>query len=156
MAKKQTEETKVDVVEEAKVEMAVATQQEKSFMQQQDLGSFYSLSAETRAEKVKLYNAITNPEERLGDHINTAINVKDVLIEVIELVQEETGELQPVPRTILIAEDGTTYVAVSIGIFQAVKRVINLFGEPTWKEPVEMKIKQITKGDRKMLTLELV
>lgn len=147
--------TVVEVQEEAKNEVATMSAGDRGFMEQQDLGSYYSIVPETREEKVMVYNAINNPDARLSDQINKTIKVKDVLIEVIELVSEETGELNKVPRIVVLDDKGKSYQAVSVGIFSALKRIINLFGEPTWEEPVVMEVKQITSKDRKMLTLEL-
>lgn len=150
------EDMKKAIEQEAKQEVMVMDSTERNLMQQQDLGSLYSMKAETREEKVALYNAINNPQERLGDHINEVIMVKDLLIEIIELVNDNTGELDRVPRMVLIDEEGKSYVAVSIGIFSALKRICSLFGEPTWNEPIPCKIKQITKGEKKLLSIELV
>jgi len=150
------EDMKKAIENEAKQEVMVMDATERNLMQQEDMGSFYSLQATTRKEKVALYNAISNPQERLGDHINEKIMVKDLLIEIIELVNDSTGELQRVPRMVILDDKGVSYVAVSIGIFSALKRIIKLFGEPTWEEPVELKVKQITKGEKKLLTFELI
>lgn len=150
------EKIQEQVMEEAKHEVATIDANERNLMQQEDLGAYYSLQAVTREDKIKMYNAINNPDARLGDHINEVIKAKDLLIEVIELVNESSGELQKVPRIIIIDDMGKSYVAVSVGVFSALKRIVKLFGDPSWDEPIEMKVKQVTKADRKLLTLELV
>lgn len=127
-----------------------------NIMENMDLGSFYSIKPVTPADKIKLYNAINTPDQRLADHINTVIEVKDVLVEIVELENDTTGELQKCPRIILIDKDGVSYQCVSVGIMSGLKRIFKLFGEPTWEIPVKMKIKQITKGKKQMLSLEVV
>jgi len=127
-----------------------------NIMNDMDLGSFYSINPATTAEKIKLYNAVNTPDQRLADHINETIEVKDVLVEIVQLVQEATGELVACPRIILIDNKGTSYQCVSIGIMSGLKRIFKLFGVPTWEVPVKMKIKQITKGKKQMLSLEIV
>lgn len=127
-----------------------------AFWESQDLGTFYSFVPEDNAGKIKLFNAINNPDERLADHINMTIPVKDVLIEIVELVQESSGELEKCPRIILIDDKGKTYQAVSIGIMNGLKKLFKLFGPPTWETPVKLRVKQVTKGEKKMLTLEAV
>lgn len=117
---------------------------------------FCSLKAETPEEKVKLFNAMNNPEKRLGDCINMQIKAKDLYVEVVNCTNEETGEVTACPRIVIIDEKGVSYQAVSVGIFSALKKVIQVFGAPTWEKPVTLEVKQITKGARKMLTLNAI
>jgi len=116
---------------------------------------FCSLPAETREEKAALFNAMSNPDYRLGDHINEIIFVKDVFAEKIQLTSEETGEIQDVPRIVLIDKDGKSYAATSTGVFSALKRIFQLFGVPTWSEPIPVKVLQVTRKERKLLTLAI-
>lgn len=116
---------------------------------------FCSVQGGTRADRAKVYNAMNNPAHRVGDFINQKILVKDVLCEVIELVDEDTGELKQCPRVVLIDENGESYQAVSTGIFNAVKKAIAVFGAPTWDEPLSIVIKQIAFGKNQMLTFDV-
>lgn len=151
------ETTDLAVVEPVQNTALMVDDYDSNIMQNMDLGHYYSIVPETQEEKIALYNAINNPDKRLGDHINMVIEVKDILVEVVQLEQEETGELQNCPRIIIIDSKGTSYQCVSVGIFSALKRIMTLFGEPrTWKAPIKIKVLQTTKGERKMLTLELV
>lgn len=117
--------------------------------------SFSSLKADSRADKAKLYRAMNNPDKRLGDCINMKINVKDVYVEIVQCTQRETGEVNDCPRIVLIDDNGMSYQAVSLGIFSALSKLFQLFGMPTWEEPLPVIVKQVSKGDRKMLTLDL-
>lgn len=117
---------------------------------------FCSMKAETKDEKAALYNAMNNPDKRIGDCINMTIAARDLYIEVVNCTNEETGEVTACPRIVIIDEQGVSYQAVSIGIYSALKKVIQVFGAPTWDEPVKLEVKQITKGSRKMLTLNVV
>ena len=118
--------------------------------------SFCSMKAESQDEKAKLYNAMNNPEKRLADCINMKIRAKDLFIEIVNCTNEETGETNACPRIVIIDEKGVAYQAVSIGIYSALKKAIQVFGAPTWEQPVTFEVKQITKGNRKMLTLNVV
>ncbi len=117
--------------------------------------SFSSLSAETDEEKANLFNAINNPEKRLADCINMKIKAKDLYIEVVNCTNEETGEVTACPRIVIIDDKGVSYQAVSLGIYSALKKVIQIFGAPTWEKPISLEVKQVTKGTRKMLTLNI-
>lgn len=117
--------------------------------------SFSSLKAETDEEKAQLFNAINNPEKRLADCINMTIEAKDLYIEVVNCTNEETGEITACPRIVIIDKKGVAYQAVSLGIYSALKKVIQIFGSPTWEKPIKLEVKQVTKGARKMLTLNI-
>jgi hypothetical protein len=117
---------------------------------------FCSMVAKTDEEKAKLYNAMNNPEKRLADCINMKIKAKDLYIEVVNCTNEETGEITACPRIVIIDDKGVAYQAVSLGIYSALKKIIQVFGAPTWDKPVTLEVKQVTKGNRKMLTLNVV
>lgn len=117
--------------------------------------AYCSLKPTTNEDKAKLYNAMNNPSHRIGDCINQTIKVKDLFCEVVTCNNKETGESNVCPRIVLIDEKGDSYQAVSIGVYSAVKRLIQIFGEPTWEQPIPIVVKQITRGANKMLTFEI-
>ncbi len=117
--------------------------------------SFCSMQANDNKSKAMLFKAMNNPEKRIGDCINTLIKVKDVYCETVQVVSNETGETEWVPRVVLIDEKGTSYQAVSMGVYSALAKVIRVFGMPTWNEPIPIKIKQISRGERKILTFDV-
>ena len=114
-----------------------------------------SVSATTDTEKAKVYNAMNNPDERIADNINKVIMAKDLYIEVVDCTNTETGEITPCPRIVIIDDKGRSYQAVSLGIYSALRKVIQIFGAPTWEKAIPLEVKQITKGERKMLTLNV-
>lgn len=118
--------------------------------------AFCSMRAETAEEKAALYNLTNNPAERLGDNINKVINAKDLYVEIVNCTNEETGEVTACPRIVIIDDKGVGFQCVSVGIYSAIKKVIQIFGAPTWETPIKLEVKQITKGSRKMLTLNVV
>lgn len=116
---------------------------------------FCSKVAETDKDRADLYNAMNNPDFRLADCINKKIYAKDLYIEVVNCTNEETGEVTAAPRIVIIDNGGKAYQAVSVGIYSALKKVIQIYGAPTWEKPIPLEVKQITKGARKMLTLNI-
>lgn len=112
----------------------------------------------TRESKVKIYNALNTQGEQLSDHINEELKIVDVSAHTINVVDKATGELSQTLRTVLIAEDGTTYQAVSGGVISSLQKIFAIVGFPTWKdEPVILKpINVKTNNGYKVLTLELV
>lgn len=118
---------------------------------------FCSMIPKNEDEEIVLFNAMNNPEKRIGDCINMTINVKHVFCEVVTCVNRETGETDMCPRIVLIDTDGVGYQAVSLGVFSALKKIFAIKGSPTsWKKPVKLQVVQITKGDRKLLTFNMV
>ena len=117
---------------------------------------YCSMTATTEEEKAALFNATNNPEHRLADMINSEIAVKDVFVEAVNCTNEETGEVTVCPRIVLIDTDGIGYACVSLGIFSAIKKLFGIYGEPSvWSAPLKLVVKQVTKGARKMLTLNV-
>lgn len=118
---------------------------------------FCSMTPKNEDEEIVLYNAMNAPEKRVGDCINMIIEVKHIYCEAVTCVNRESGEESVCPRIVLIDKDGVGYQAVSMGIYSAVKKLMTIKGNPaTWKKPVKLKVTQVTKGDRKLLTLNMV
>lgn len=116
---------------------------------------YCSFKAETHADKAKMYNMMNNPQQKLSDHINKVLHVTDVFMEVVDIVKEDTGEVTKAPRIVLMDEDGITYGTVSFGIFSALKKLMMIFGEPTWSPAIPIEVKQIKKDKNNILTLEV-
>ena len=123
---------------------------------QQDLqshpNSYCSIKPTTTEEKKALYNMMNSSDERLADCINQVIKVKDLYIESVEVKNEE-GITSIAPRIILMDTEGRTYASVSVGIYNSLRKLIQVFGEPTWPDGIAVKVVQHTKGNRKMLSL---
>ena len=116
---------------------------------------FCSIQGGTHESKVAVFNASNNPDHKVGDYINKVIVVKDVLAELIEVTNDETGEVEVTPRVVLIDTNGESYQAVSKGIFNALKKAIAIFGAPTWDEGLPCLIKQVSVGKGSMLTFDV-
>lgn len=120
-----------------------------------DTNAFCSFKATTEEEKARLFDIANNPDERLADCINKTINLKDIYVEEVECTNEETGEVSLAPRVVLIDDKAHSYQCVSVGILSAIKKMIAIYGIPTWEKPIPVEVKQITKGQRKMLSLKI-
>ena len=117
---------------------------------------FCSVQADTAKGKTVMFKAMNNPDFRIADMINQTISVKDVYAEMIEITHEETGEIETAPRIVLIDADGKGYQAVSSGIFGALKKLIAVFGAPTWETPIKLKILQIERKGKRILSFDVV
>ena len=119
--------------------------------------SFYSsLKANTPLERATLFNAISNPAHQTSDNIGETILVKDVIVEIIDITDDLTGETKQAPRVVLVDVGGQTYQSVSVGIYNSIARLIQIMGEPTWEGGLPLKVRQILKDSTKRVsTLEI-
>ena len=119
--------------------------------------AYSSLDPQTDEEKAALYNATNNPEKRLADCINMTINMKNLYIEVVQCTNEETGEVTACPRVVILDEKNVGYQCVSVGVYSAIKKIVQIYGPvDMWTKPIKIMVKQITKGKKQMLTLNVV
>lgn len=117
--------------------------------------SFCSLKAETPQEKATLFRIMNSPEKRISDCINQTILVKDVYCEVVQVTNKETSEVNTCPRVVLVDKDGIGYQSVSFGIYGSLKKLFQVYGVPTWEEPVPVKVIQISREKNKILALTI-
>lgn len=123
-------------------------------LSQPESNAFCSIKEDSLEAKKLVYNASNNPMHKIDDYINKEIALKDVFVEIIELANENTGELEQAPRIVLIDDKGESYQCVSTGIFGSLKKLMAVFGEPTWEEPIHVVVKQVKVKRGTMLTLE--
>ena len=124
-------------------------------LSQPESNAFCSIKEDSLESKKLVYNASNNPTHKIDDYINKEIALKDVFVEIIELANENTGELEQAPRIVLIDDKGESYQCVSNGIFGSLKKLMAIFGEPTWEDPIHVVVKQVKVKRGTMLTLEV-
>lgn len=133
--------------------MTIEEQDMNIFEQGNQKPAYCSIVAESFDDKAKIFNAMSSPDERLRNHINEIIKIRDVYCEIVECVNKDTGETSEAPRVVLIDTEGKSYQCVSSGIFNSLKRLFTVFGMPTWEKGVPCKVKQVSNGERQILTL---
>lgn len=135
----------------------VASVDVMELLQNPSANFFTSLKAETRKDKIKLYNAINKEDHKLGDMINTVIEVVDVVAHEVVL-EDENGVPRKCVRMILVDSEGNTYSSVAEGIISSMTKIFAIVGMPSWAdEPVRMKCVSVTtRKGFKTNVLELV
>ncbi len=114
---------------------------------------FSTITGDDFAAKMKVLNA-TTASLPLAEILNKPIELVDIVVQVIEMADEASGEVRDVPRTILIAKDGTAYHAISNGVFRAVENILGILGKPhTWPAPVKIKVQREGTGNRQYFTI---
>lgn len=121
-----------------------------------EASKFCSKVADTIEERRELFNALEKCDVLLNDIVGSKIKVKDVFCEEREVLDEETGEMRKKYRTILFDVDGKTYVAGAYGIFNSIRKMVAIFGEPTWTDGIEVTVvKEKLKNNRTTLKLDV-
>lgn len=123
-----------------------------------ELGQPYcSMQVTDEKSASMLFKAMNQPDDSLGDHINETIDVVNIFIQPVSMANKETGEMYVVPRIVLFDVEGKTYVTVSRGIYNALKNMCAIVGNPeTWKAPITIKVGQRQIQERRMLTFDVV
>lgn len=104
-----------------------------------------SFKMDSMEDRLKVLKATNTPDHRIKDFVNMEITIKDIYIETVNVLQDEKDEngkdiYQTCPRTIIVDDKGESYVAVSFGVFTAVKRIVELLAIPmTGKNRLNLK-----------------
>ena len=119
---------------------------------------YCSKLAETEKEKKELFNALESCDALLNDCVGQEINIKDIYVEEKQVIDDETGELKTKYRTILFDKNGQTYATGSYGIYNVLKKIVQIYGVPeTWEKPLIVKVAKRPIGNGKQsLTLTLM
>lgn len=119
---------------------------------------YCSMVVTTDEEKKKLFNTLESCDVLLNDCVGNEIAIKDIYIEEKNVIDEETGELRIKYRTIIFDENGQTYATGAYGIYNVLKKIVQIYGTPDlWQEPLKVKVAKKPIGNGKQsLTLILI
>ena len=115
-----------------------------------------SYDLKTEAGQMAAFNAGVACDEKLADHAGEIINMVAWLVEPIEVADQLTGELETRPHVVITADDGKTYEAQSIGLYQALRRLAAIRPVIDADNPavIEIIARKVARG--KMITFKLV
>lgn len=119
---------------------------------------YCSKVAETEKEKKELFNALESCDALLNDCVGQEIEIKDIYVEEKQVIDDATGELKTKYRTILFDKNGQTYATGSYGIYNILKKIVQIYGLPeSWEKPLKVKVaKRPTGNGKQSLTLTLI
>lgn len=155
-----TDSVDFGVSEEDGMELAVNSDRFERMNLQRDIcgggkGFCSMVAVDTKAKKT-LFNATSNPA-KISSMIGKTIDLLHFYVEIIQVVSEQTGEIVNVPRVVLIDKSGNGYQGVSIGLYNALKRIVSMFGMPeTWNEPLTVEVQQIEVKNGRTFNLLMV
>lgn len=103
------------------------------------------------------YNAINMPGKKLAESINMVLAIRHIYAETCEYRDRQTGEAVPGVRIVLIDSEGKSYNTSSIGVYNCLSKIFQIFGTPdVWTEPLSVRVKQIApEPEKKVLLLEV-
>lgn len=132
--------------------------QDDSIFQSNNKEMFCTMNLEEKENMVALYNSLQECDVKLNDIKGSTIEIKDVFVEKKEVAErdEKTGEVlrdeetdevltKTRFRTILFGVDGKTYVSAAYGVYNSVRQIIPIFGNPSKENPIKVKV-----GTRKL------
>lgn len=114
---------------------------EKVFALWCSYGDLRTLSGKDKARVVRLLQTQGEP---LADYIGKIITVEHVLVHNVDMVNQETGEVNEATRLVLIASDETAYTCVSEGIRRSIGLLAQAYGMPPWTGGMRAKVEQLT------------
>lgn len=93
----------------------------------------------------------------LADNLSKPIQMKHYVVQEVWLLNEQTQEIAPQPRVVIIDADGVAYHATSAVVFRDVQNIVGILGKPSsWPEPVAVTCVKEGKAPRAFYTLKLV
>lgn len=117
---------------------------------------FTTILADSVEAKMKLYNAVENPTEKVSDYINREFTFNDIYMEKAQYINEE-GVITEGVKTVLIAPDGHGILANSNGIANSLYKILKIFGMPhEWEGCMKCKVKQIETPNGRYFKLEVI
>lgn len=84
-------------------------------------------------------------------HINKIFDCVHLLVHPVDVTDKETGEVQTLPRMVLIGPKGEMVACVSRGATQSIRRVAINFGRPPWNPPLPLDIGQRDVGENRRM-----
>ena len=119
---------------------------------------YCSKVAQSDKEKKELFNALESCDVLLNDCVGQEIEIQDIYIEEKEVTDEETGVVKPKYRTIIFDKNGQTYATGSYGIYNVLKKIVQIYGLPeSWDKAMKVKVAKRPIGNGKQsLTLTLM
>ena len=92
--------------------------------------------------------ATSGDSERLDNMHGQTISPRWWYCHTVELANEQNGEIEVVPRVVLVDGDGKSYAATSKGVFNSLRTIWEHFGEETLPDSIRLQVvrQQTRKG----------
>jgi len=120
-------------------------------------GFYSTITANTFAEKLALTKAI-DESSPLDENLNVEFDLANYIVQVVEVANRDTGEVNLAPRVTLIDSEGKAYHGTSKGLLSSIKNLTATVGDPSNWEGNFIKVKVVEEGvkPRKYFTLKFI
>lgn len=115
-----------------------------------------NLDMNTLENKKAAFNMLNSPNIRLSSMVGKAIYARDYVIDNIDIVDQETGEVQPTARLVIRDTQGETYHTMARGLVDSFNRILDVFGD-TWENGYTLVVNQVnTSTGKRTYIFEMV
>lgn len=136
----EVDESSTELVTRAPSNGSGSSALDKMAMLSSGAGVYTTIVGTTLEARKSTLNAVTNAEP-IADHLGETINLVHVVAQAVTVVDEKSGESNDTVRTILLADDGKAYAAISEGLLGSLRDIFGIMGEPnTWPEPLPVQV----------------
>jgi hypothetical protein len=105
--------------------------------------AFYSSIKGTDFNARKAVAAALTSSTPIDESMGQTIQLVNFIVQPVDLVDDDSGEVTTAPRVILIDDEGKAYHATSVGLLSSVRNIVSVLGEPSdWPEPVAVRVEQ--------------
>lgn len=98
--------------------------------------------------KKAAFNMVNNPNMRLSSMVGKVIHATDYVIDNVDIVNAETGEVHEMQRLVIRDGKGETYHTMGRGLVESFNRILDVFGD-SWGDGFNLVVKQINTGTGK-------
>lgn len=85
-----------------------------------------SFDVSTTEGMAKAFNAGMGADHKVEDCIGEQVELVGFFIEVVDTVNDTTGEPEQMPHVVLFGADGQTYEAFSVGMYSSTERLARM------------------------------
>lgn len=119
-------------------------------------GIMSTVGGNDMAAKKLTLNAVTNAES-VDDHLGEEFNLVHCVFQQVTVVDDRTQEANETVRTILLADDGKAFAAISEGLVGSLRDIFGILGMPdSWPEPLPVRVvEKKSRRGYKFFTIEL-
>lgn len=113
-----------------------------------------TLSVNTTAEKLAFAKALLSAKSARDNILNKEFMVSDIVVQATEMLNERSGVIETVPRTILVNDKGDAYYAFGVPVYRDARTILAVF-DGRLPEPIAVTVGQGGTGNSKYLTLDI-
>lgn len=97
-----------------------------------------SLSVQSKEDRDTLANALTGEDDKLANMVGKTLAVRDYVVHSVTMLDNASGEYTQGTRIVLIDPKGKRYSCVSMGVMQALRTFIGIYGVAPWDPPLRV------------------